>query len=88
MEWAIEKRTGKIFYDYNMNVRGKTLNVAYSPRGASRGTRLHAPDLGGAGGAEPTDFTLSNALARLDRTGDRWHDVFSTKQSLAKALRK
>ncbi len=33
MEWAIEKRTGKIFIDYNMNVRGKTLNVAYSPRG-------------------------------------------------------
>ena len=28
------KRTGKIFMDYNMNVRGKTLNVAYSPRGA------------------------------------------------------
>ena len=29
------KRTGKIFMDYNMNVRGKTLNVAYSPRGAA-----------------------------------------------------
>src|SRR6266849_3922766 len=24
MEWAVEKRTGKIFIDYNMNVRGKT----------------------------------------------------------------
>ena len=34
MEWATQKRTGKIFIDYNMNVRGKTLNVAYSPRGA------------------------------------------------------
>src|SRR6184192_2922318 len=33
LDWAIEKRTGKIFIDYNMNVRGKTLNVAYSPRG-------------------------------------------------------
>ena len=33
MEWSVPKRTGKIFMDYNMNVRGKTLNVAYSPRG-------------------------------------------------------
>ena len=33
MEWSVEKRTGKIFIDYNMNVRGKTLNSAYSPRG-------------------------------------------------------
>ena len=35
VEWSIPKRTGKIFMDYNMNVRGKTLNVAYSPRGES-----------------------------------------------------
>jgi bifunctional non-homologous end joining protein LigD len=28
MEWSVNKRTGKIFMDYNMNVRGKTLNVA------------------------------------------------------------
>ena len=34
MEWATEKRTGKIFIDYNMNVRGKTLRVAYSPCGS------------------------------------------------------
>ena len=34
LEWSIPKRTGRIFMDYNMNVRGKTLNVAYSPRGA------------------------------------------------------
>ncbi len=33
VEWSVPKRTGKIFMDYNMNVRGKTLNVAYSPRG-------------------------------------------------------
>ncbi|HET9665091.1 MAG TPA: DNA ligase D, partial [Burkholderiales bacterium] len=29
LEWSVPKRTGKIFMDYNMNVRGKTLNVAY-----------------------------------------------------------
>ena len=36
------KRTGKIFIDYNMNVRGKTLNVAYSPRGVAGRPGLHA----------------------------------------------
>ncbi|HEX5649176.1 MAG TPA: DNA ligase D [Steroidobacteraceae bacterium] len=86
MEWAIEKRTGKIFYDYNMNVRGKTLNVAYSPRGVA-GAPVSMPlTWEELEAAEPTDFTLSNAPARLDRTGDRWHDVFSTKQSLARAF--
>src|SRR5258708_18901553 len=35
LEWSVPKRTGKIFMDYNMNVRGKTLNAAYSPRGAA-----------------------------------------------------
>jgi DNA primase len=37
--------------------------------------------------AEPGHFTLRNVLARLEKTGDRWHDVLSAKQSLAKAFR-
>jgi bifunctional non-homologous end joining protein LigD len=69
-----------------MNVRGKTLNVAYSPRGVP-GAPVSMPlTWEELEAAEPTDFTLSTAPARLDRTGDRWHDVFSTKQSLAKAF--
>ena len=38
MEWATQKRTGKIFIDHNMNVRGKTLRVAYSPCGSPGAT--------------------------------------------------
>ncbi len=46
MEWATQKRTGKIFIDYNMNVRGKTLNVAYSPRGyRGRRSRCRSPGM-------------------------------------------
>ena len=57
MEWSVPKRTGKIFMDYNMNVRGKTLNVAYSPRGEP-GAPVSMPlDVGRAGGAHPLDFT-------------------------------
>jgi bifunctional non-homologous end joining protein LigD len=86
MEWAIEKRTGKIFIDYNMNVRGKTLNVAYSPRGVP-GAAVSMPlSWEELEAAEPTDFTLANVPARLEKNGDRWHDVLQTKQSLTKAF--
>src|SRR5262249_3182454 len=86
MEWATEKRTGKIFIDYNMNVRGKTLNVAYSPRGAP-GAPVSMPlTWQKLEAAEPLDFTMKNVLGRLEKTGDRWQDAYSVKQSLAKAF--
>lgn len=86
MEWAVIKRTGKIFIDYNMNVRGKTLNVAYSPRGVP-GAPVSMPlTWEELEAAEPMDFTMQNVLPRLERTGDRWHDALSAKQSLAKAF--
>ncbi|MBL8271129.1 DNA ligase D [Steroidobacter sp.] len=86
MEWAIQKRTGKIFIDYNMNVRGKTLNVAYSPRGVP-GAPVSMPlTWEQLEAAEPGHFTVRNVLSRLEKTGDRWHDVLSAKQSLAKAF--
>jgi bifunctional non-homologous end joining protein LigD len=87
MEWSVEKRTGKIFIDYNMNVRGKTLNVAYSPRGVP-GAPVSMPlTWEELEAAEPTDFTIGNALKRLSKTGDRWKDALSVKHSLAQAFR-
>ncbi len=86
MDWAVEKRTGKIFIDYNMNVRGKTLNVAYSPRGVP-GTPVSMPlTWEELEAAEPMDFTIGNVPDRLERRGDRWHDVLELKQSLTQAF--
>ena len=86
MEWAVEKRTGKIFIDYNMNVRGKTLNVAYSPRGVP-GAPVSMPlTWEELEGAEPMDFSIENVIPRLEKNGDRWHDVLETKQSLTQAF--
>ena len=87
MEWSVPKRTGKIFMDYNMNVRGKTLNVAYSPRGlpgAAVSMPLTWKELEKA---HPLDFRLTNVLERLGETGDRWADVLELKQSLEKSLK-
>ena len=86
LDWAIEKRTGKIFIDYNMNVRGKTLNVAYSPRGVP-GAPVSMPlTWEELEAAEPMDFTIDSAPPRLEKRGDRWHDVLQRKQSLMKAF--
>ncbi len=86
MEWSVPKRTGKIFIDYNMNVRGKTLNSAYSPRGVP-GAPVSMPlTWEELEAAEPTDFTIANAPKRLSKTGDRWRDVLSAKHSLTRAL--
>ena len=86
MEWAVVKRTGKIFIDYNMNVRGKTLNVAYSPRGVP-GAPVSMPlTWEELEAAEPMDFTMANVLTRLEKTGDRWHDALTAKQSLTEAF--
>ena len=87
LEWSVEKRTGKIFIDYNMNVRGKTLAAAYSPRG-SPGAPVSMPlSWEELDSAEPTEFTVTNTVARLEKTGDRWHDALLSKQSLAQAFR-
>ncbi|MBI1943108.1 MAG: DNA ligase D [Betaproteobacteria bacterium] len=86
MEWSVEKRTGKIFMDHNMNVRGKTLNAAYSPRGEP-GAPVSMPlTWEELAGAHPLDFRITNAAARLAATGDRWAEALARKQSLEKAL--
>jgi bifunctional non-homologous end joining protein LigD len=86
MDWAVEKRTGRIFIDYNMNVRGKTLNVAYSPRGVP-GAPVSMPlTWEELEAAEVMDFTIGNAPSRLEKTGDRWQDAVLKKYSLSRAL--
>src|SRR5436190_2990527 len=82
MEWSVPKRTGEIFLDYNMNVRGKTLNVTYSPRGAA-GAPVSMPlTWDELAQAHPLDFRISNAAERLAATGDRWRDALKKKQDL------
>ena len=86
MEWATGKRTGKIFIDHNMNVRGKTLRVAYSPCGSPGATVSMPLTWEELEAADPTDFAINNVLSRLEKSGDRWHDALSSKQSLADAF--
>ena len=86
MEWSVNKRTGKIFLDYNMNVRGKTLNVAYSPRGVS-GAPVSMPlSWEELASAHPLDFRITNVAQRLAQDGDCWRNALKRKQSLERLL--
>jgi bifunctional non-homologous end joining protein LigD len=86
LEWSVPKRTGKIFMDYNMNVRGKTLNSAYSPRGAA-GAPVSMPlTWEELADAHPLDFRITSIAACLAEHGDRWRDALKRKQSLERAL--
>jgi bifunctional non-homologous end joining protein LigD len=86
MEWSVNKRTGKIFMDYNMNVRGKTLNVAYSPRGRP-GAAVSVPvTWEELERVKPMDFRLTNVPDLVEARGDVWRDALTRKQSLDRAL--
>lgn len=88
MEWSVVKRTGKVFFDYNQNVRGKTLASVYSPRPAPDGVvsmPLRWEDLDTV---YPTDFTLLTVPARLEEVGDIWRYILEHRcnlQDLAEA---
>jgi len=84
IDWAVEKRKGKVFLDYNQNVRGKTLASIYSPRpapGATVSVPLRWDELGKI---YPTDFTINTVIARLEREGDLWAKILEAKIDIVK----
>ena len=86
LEWSIGKRTGKVFIDANMNVRGKSMTAPYSPRGlpgAPVSMPLEWTDLAQAGVG---DFHVANVPAKVAREGDAWARWLSRKSSVEAAL--
>ena len=88
MEWAVEKRTGKIFIDYGQNVRGKSLASVYSPRPAPEATVSTPLRWEEVGKVYPTDFTILTLPDRLKKTGDLWAKILSSKHDLKTLLNK
>jgi len=84
MDWAVVKRTGKIFFDHNMNARGKTLASIYSPRMSRIGTVSTPLDWDELGDVYPDDFTLKTLPARLAEVGDLWQDILKHKSDAKK----
>jgi bifunctional non-homologous end joining protein LigD len=87
IEWAVDKRRGKVFADYNQNVRGKTLASIYSPRvlpWAAVSMPLRWEEVGK--GVFPTDFTILTAPERLRAVGDLWAGILDAKHDLGGLL--
>ena len=88
VEWSVERRRGKIFFDYNQNVRGKSLAVPYSPRRHPGGTVATPLAWDELESVYPTDFTLRTVPDRLERRGDPWAGILDAKQDLGATVAK
>lgn len=87
MEWAVKNRTGKIFYDHNMNGRGKTLASIYSPRvapGAPVSIPVRWEDLQDV---YPTNYKMLTVPDYLADKGDLWADILNHKNDLAALMK-
>jgi bifunctional non-homologous end joining protein LigD len=71
IERMVDKRGGKLYFDYLQMWQGKTITMVYSPRTTEKATismpvEWHEVEKG----IKPEDFTLNNALERLKKRGD------------------
>jgi len=86
-EWTKSKRRG-VLIDANQNGEGKTIASVYSVRpraGAPVSTPLRWDEV--KEGLDPEAFTMDAVLARVQRFGDLYESVLTTKQRLEPALR-
>ena len=86
MDWAVEKRTGKVFLDHKQNVRGKNMASIYSLRpavGAPVSTPIGWDELGDV---YPTELNIETTPERVAEMGDLWADVYESKHDLRRLL--
>ncbi|MGH3141996.1 MAG: non-homologous end-joining DNA ligase, partial [Gaiellales bacterium] len=87
MAWQIDKRTGKVFIDHNMNRRGANISAVYSLRpeaGATASTPLRWEEVDA--GVTPQDFRIDNVWERFEKLGDLFEGVRTSPQELGTAL--
>jgi bifunctional non-homologous end joining protein LigD len=85
-EWAVRRRTGKIFFDYNQNSRGKSLAVPYSPRRHAAATVSMPITWEELETVYPTDFTIHTVPDRVAAAGDAWAGMLEARQDLSTVL--
>jgi len=82
LEWSVPRRTGKIFFDYNQNSRGKSLASIFCPRRHPLGTVSMPVAWEDLERIYPTDFTLHTVPSMVEKDGDPWAGILSSKQDL------
>lgn len=87
LDWSIERRSGKVFVDTNMNVRGKSITVPYSPRGLP-GAPVSMPLTSDAlRGAMPPEFRIPTVAPIVEANGDAWAGWIERKQDVVDRLK-
>jgi bifunctional non-homologous end joining protein LigD len=85
-EWAVVKRTGKIFLDYNQNSRGKTLSSIYSPRALRDATVSFPISWSELPGVLPNQFDILTVPGILNESGDPWKGILKSKNDLRRLI--
>jgi bifunctional non-homologous end joining protein LigD len=81
--WSVRDRVGKVFLDYNQNLRGKTLASVYSLRPvpqASVSVPVTWDEL--KAGFDPLQWTIATVFDRLERVGDLWANILEAAQHI------
>ncbi|HXF50976.1 MAG TPA: non-homologous end-joining DNA ligase, partial [Dehalococcoidia bacterium] len=86
LEWAVRRRTRKVFVDYAQNVRGKTLASVYSPRALPEAPVSMPVRWDELDRVYPTDFTIETAPERVREAGDLWGGILDAKRDVLAAL--
>lgn len=86
IDWAVKKRTGKVFFDFNMNARHKTLAAPYSVRASLTGAVSCPVEWDELDSVYPTDFTIRTAPQRFAKVGDLWENILDKKTDIHKIL--
>ena len=85
VDWSVERRTGKVFIDYNMNVRGKSMTAPYSPRGLAGAPVSMPVPWSALDRVHAFDFTLESLLAHPPPR-DAWAALERGAQDLGQRL--
>lgn len=89
IERSPEKRPHRVYLDFLQNGKGQTLAAPYAVRptpDASVSMPLEWSEV--TPKLRPTDFTIQNALARLQKKGDLWEPVIGKGVDIHKVLKK
>lgn len=88
LDWSVEKRRGKVFFDHKQNMRGKTLAAPYSLRPTPAATVSMPVTWDELPSVYPTDFTIDSAPSLLEKRGDAWAGILEAKRDLKALLQR
>jgi bifunctional non-homologous end joining protein LigD len=84
--WDTSQRSGKVFFDYNQNAKGKTIASVFSARPSVSATVSMPVKWEELDNSLPSNFTMLNVPDILKRHADPWNDILQKSQDLVKIL--